>query len=319
VAELPEAGVLVLAVDDAGEGARAGLRSGDVLVRYDDRDLTDDRVLRDVTAAVASAVENGTRPRAPVSLTIWRRGVQSVLSIAPGLLGIQAGRGGARAAFTASLDGARRLERSSRSGDLERIARLPALTGARAETEAVAAVFAAQGLKVRTLLGEQATEPAIFELAPKARFVHFACHGIAEEYAGQSLSMLVLSQPERVLPGDDGLLKVGDLLGAWRGRLSACRLVVLSACRTNVAKTLRDESPQALPIGLLFAGVPSVISSLWAVDDASTKELMTDFYGRLLAGETDRLAAFTKAKQALRRQNPDPFRWAPFLYLGAPD
>ena len=74
-----------------------------------------------------------------------------------------------------------------------------------------------------------------------------------------------------------------------------------------------------MPIGFLFAGAPAVISSLWAVDDASTKELMTDFYSRLLAGETDQLAAFTAAKKALRAKYPHPFHWAPFLYIGSPN
>lgn len=62
-----------------------------------------------------------------------------------------------------------------------------------------------------------------------------------------------------------------------------------------------------------------MIPSLWAVDDASTKELMVDFYSRLLAGETDQLAAFTAAKRALRAKCPDPFHWAPFLHMGVPE
>lgn len=61
-----------------------------------------------------------------------------------------------------------------------------------------------------------------------------------------------------------------------------------------------------------------MISSLWAVDDDSTRILVTDFYGRLLAGETDQLAAFTAAKKALRTKYPDPFHWAPCLYTGSP-
>ncbi|MFY9341711.1 MAG: hypothetical protein WAT39_04435 [Planctomycetota bacterium] len=39
----------------------------------------------------------------------------------------------------------------------------------------------------------------------------------------------------------------------------------------------------------------------------STRELMTDFYRRLLSGETDKLKAFTDAKKALRAKYPDPF------------
>ena len=224
-----------------------------------------------------------------------------------------------RLAREAALDNDARMHLVTRAGDLERLDRLPPLRGARAETEAIAAVFAGRRAVARTLVGTEATEPAVFELARKAKYVHFACHGIAEEYAGQSLSMLVLAQPKSVLPGDDGFLELTDLFHGWRGRLSSTRLVVLSACRTNVGPTLRDEAPQALPLGFLFAGASAVISSLWAVDDASTRELMTDFYGRLLAGEKDRLHAFTTAKRELRRKYPEPFHWAPFLYIGSPD
>ncbi len=317
--EVPEQGVFVVAVKDGGEGARLGLQPGDVLTSYDGAALADDKALRDVRMATERAIEDGQREKKPIPIAVWRRGATLTVDANAGPLGIEVGAGRARAVFEASLGSEAQMQRITRSGDLERLGRLPLLRGARDEAEAIHAVFGKREAKSRLLLGADATEPSVFDLAGKAKYLHFAGHGIAEEYAGQSLSMLVLSQPQRVLPGDDGLLKLGDLFSAWRGRLASCRLVVLSACRTNVGPTLRDESPQALPIGFLFAGAPAVISTLWAVDDASTKELMTDVYGRLLAGETDKLAAFTAAKKALRQKYPDPFHWAPFLYMGAPD
>lgn len=316
---IPEQGVFVLEVNDGGEGARIGLRPGDVLTSYDTQPLVDDRALRDVRMETEKAIEDEKRGDAPIPIGVWRRGNALTLDARPGPLGIEVGPGKARAAFEASLDSEARLERITRAGDLERLRSLPPLVGAREETEAIEKVFAGRKAKTKRLLGAEATEPAVFDLAAKAKYLHFACHGIAEEYAGQSLSMLVLSQPRDVLPGDDGLLKLADLWHTWRGRLSSCRLVVLSACRTNVATTQRDEAPQALPLGFFYAGVPSVISSLWAVDDRSTRDLMTDYYGRLLAGETDKLKAFADAKKALRAKFPDPFHWAPFLFLGAPE
>jgi len=319
VHDVPELGAFVVAVNDGSEGARAGLQPGDVLTSYDGTVLADDKALRDARTATERAIEDGQRDGKPIPIGVWRRGNTIEVTVAPGLLGIQVGAGRARAAFEATSGGVARTERILRSGDVERLAKLQPLAGARAETEAIEKVFADRQAKTKRLVEAEATEPAVFDLAAKAKYLHFACHGIAEEYAGQSLSMLVLSRPHRVLPGDDGLLKLADLFNEWRGRLASCRLVVLSACRTNVGPTLRDESPQALPIGFLFAGAPAVISTLWAVDDASTKELMTDFYTRLLAGETDKLAAFTAAKKALRAKYPDPFHWAPFLYVGAPD
>ncbi|MGB3969109.1 MAG: tetratricopeptide repeat protein [Planctomycetota bacterium] len=315
----PERGVLVAGVNADGEGARVGLQPGDVLTSYDGKPLVDDSTLRELRTAIDAAVQGRRRASGPIAVDVWRNGTTLRIEVGHGLLGIQVVPGADRGAFEASLDRSGGVIRFAHKHDLERIARLPRLAGARAEAEAIAAAFRAKGSDAELLLGAQATEAAVFHHASKAQHVHFACHGIAEEYAGQSLSMLVLSQPRLVTPEDDGLLKLRDLLHAWRGRLSTCDLVVLSACRTNIGPTNRDDSPQALPIGFLFAGVPSVISSLWAVDDGSTRELMTDFYGRLLGGETNKLAAFTAAKKALRAKYPDPFHWAPFLYLGAPE
>lgn len=158
----------------------------------------------------------------------------------------------------------------------------------------------------------------MFALAPQAKFLHFACHGVADDYAGRSLSMLVLSQSPVVLPGDDGLLQLDDLLQRWRGRLSGCRLVVLSACDTNVGRSQRDDAPNALPLGFLFAGASAVITSLWQVDDESTRELMTDFCGQLLADGTGPLQAFRAAQQHLRARHPEPRHWAAFQLLGTP-
>ena len=47
--------------------------------------------------------------------------------------------------------------------------------------------------------------------------------------------------------------------------------------------------------------------------------VLESVHGRLLAGETDELKAFTDSKKALRAKHPDPFHWAPFLFLGAPE
>jgi CHAT domain-containing protein len=117
---------------------------------------------------------------------------------------------------------------------------------------------------------------------------------------------------------DDGLLDLEDLLHRWRARLTSCRLVVLSACQTNVGPTHRDEAPQALPMGFLCAGARAVVASLWAVEDDATRELMVEFYRRLAAGG-DGLAALTAAKRALRTRGAATLSWAPFLFVGTPD
>ncbi len=315
----PEQGVLVQKVSDGGEGARIGLHPFDVLTRYDEQALVDDISLEKLRFAAEAAMQQGQRPTAPVPIELWRHGATLRVEARPGVLGIEVGLGAARGAHAASLDATTEPGHFVHKSDLERISKLPQLKGARAEAEAIAATFRERGAKATLLLGSMASESAVATAAGQTRYLHFACHGIAEECAGQSLSMLVLAQPETPEADDDGLLKLTEMLHSWRGRLTTCRLVVLSACQTNVGPTNRDDAPQALPLGFMFAGAPSVISSLWAVDDASTREFMTDFYGRLLAGETDKLKSFTEAKKALRQKYPDPFHWAPFIYMGVPE
>ena len=61
--------------------------------------------------------------------------------------------------------------------------------------------------------------------------------------------------------------------------LSASRLAVLSACQTGIIdfRRIPDEAI-GFPAGLLQAGVPGVVSTLWLVDDISTALLLARFY-----------------------------------------
>jgi CHAT domain-containing protein len=63
---------------------------------------------------------------------------------------------------------------------------------------------------------------------------------------------------------------------AW---FETSRLVVLSACQTAITdyQRLPDEAI-GLPGGLLQAGVPGVVGTLWAVNDLSMTLVMAKFY-----------------------------------------
>jgi CHAT domain-containing protein len=83
-----------------------------------------------------------------------------------------------------------------------------------------------------------------------------------------------------------------------------------------VGQQFRDSSPQALPVGFLYAGAASVVSTLWHVDDRSTEVLMTEFHRRLQTDGEDRWQALRAAKLAVRAATADPFHWAAFLGIG---
>ncbi|NEO81231.1 CHAT domain-containing protein [Moorena sp. SIO4G3] len=70
--------------------------------------------------------------------------------------------------------------------------------------------------------------------------------------------------------------------------LNQCRLVTLSACETGITAVAGSTDYQynsdeyiSLPSGFLYAGSPSVVSSLWKVDEFATALLMIKFYQNL--------------------------------------
>jgi CHAT domain-containing protein len=96
---------------------------------------------------------------------------------------------------------------------------------------------------------------------------HFSCHG-----------GFVLDNPleSALLLANKELLTLGEI---FELRLNKCRLVTLSACETGLIdlNSISDEYI-GLPSGFLFAGSPSVVSSLWTVNDLSTSFLMIKLY-----------------------------------------
>jgi CHAT domain-containing protein len=67
--------------------------------------------------------------------------------------------------------------------------------------------------------------------------------------------------------------------------------------------------------GFFSTGAPSMLLSLWTVDDEATATLMTDFYRRLQASETP-AESLRNAQLQLMQDRPHPFFWSPFFLMG---
>jgi CHAT domain-containing protein/tetratricopeptide (TPR) repeat protein len=80
--------------------------------------------------------------------------------------------------------------------------------------------------------------------------------------------------------------------------LQGCSLVTLSACESGIVfvESVSDEYI-GLPSGFLFAGSPSVVSSLWTVNDLSTSFLMMKFY-EILLDKTQQISVPVALKMA---------------------
>jgi CHAT domain-containing protein len=92
---------------------------------------------------------------------------------------------------------------------------------------------------------------------------------------------------------------------------------VLSACETGLGHVQNGEGIYGLRRALMLAGVRMQVSSLWKIDDAATRDIMVDFYSRLLAG-TRRSQSLRDAQLAMLRDSryAHPFYWAAFIAIG---
>ncbi len=146
-----------------------------------------------------------------------------------------------------------------------------------------------------------------------SKFVHFATHGVVNsEYP--ELSGIVLSLWDEAGREQDGFLRLHDI---YNLKLNA-DLVVLSACETALGKEIRGEGIVGLSRGFMYAGAPSVVASLWRVDDRATADLMRRFYQRMIREGLPPVAALRGAQSSMlaEKNTSHPFYWAGFTLQG---
>lgn len=146
---------------------------------------------------------------------------------------------------------------------------LAPLGAARREAVRVGALY--PGSEVRT--GEAASTEELLLLAPRAGIVHLATHAVAYPDAPWR-SQLVLAGPQ-------GALRLSEI---QRLRWPRTHLVALAACDTASGRIWRNEGPVALARGFLATGIPTVVASLWPLEDRASGELFLIFHRHLAAG-----------------------------------
>jgi CHAT domain-containing protein len=181
---------------------------------------------------------------------------------------------------------------------------LPPLPGARQEAIAIGEI-----LKTTPLLGAQATKFTVLEQLRTASTVHFATHGLLDTIKGDMPGAIALAPSDT----DNGLLSASEIFDL---KLRA-NLVVLSACDTGRG-AINGDGVIGLSRSLIAAGVPSVLVSLWAVDDSSTRVLMSDFY-RNRQVNPNKAQALRQAMLNTMKQYPNPRDWAAFTIVGESD
>jgi CHAT domain-containing protein len=354
--EPPDHGLYLAAVLPGGNGARHGMRGGDVLLRYAGANLT--------IKADLKIPDDGTEE---VPVAVWREGrTLESQTVAPGKLDVIISNDPPALALRKAREREGLADARVRDG-------LPALPGTRLEVAAIAAILPPE--RSTLLLGSKASEQELDALAgagklKEFRLLHLATHGTIDP-ASPMHSFLSLARDRLPGPAEQAS---GAAAGqkVYTGRLSVADvakweldadLVTLSACQTALGPQ-GDPGEGLLGFSqvLLGRGARSLVLSLWKVDDTATALLMARFYQNLLGQreELDRplpkAEALHEAKRWLRtlpraeveklverlaggvaRGGPgvpegkgtmlpagdtpfaNPFYWAAFILLGDPE
>ncbi|OAV43157.1 CHAT domain-containing protein [Lewinella sp. 4G2] len=165
-------------------------------------------------------------------------------------------------------------------------------------------------------MGEAITGPAanresFLKRLGDASILHLSSHGVmSARHPKYSFVAFSQSTPDLL---EEELIYYNDLPSYGVD----ADLVVLSACETGMGMVAPGESALTMASAFINAGARSVVSNLWSVDDAATRELMEYFYRELASGES-RLIATNNAQRSLKSQAAygHPFYWGALTLYG---
>jgi CHAT domain-containing protein/Tfp pilus assembly protein PilF len=179
----------------------------------------------------------------------------------------------------------------------------------RMESESVSSFYPKQHT---LLVGPRATESAFKKLAADYDVIHLATHGYFNKQ-NPLLSGLQLESDAM----DDGRLEVHEIMNL---NLKS-KLVTLSACDTAVGSGYFSDIPPGddlvgLTRAFLSTGAPSVLASLWEINDRSAVTFMDSFYRQLR--QTDKATALAVVQRQMRQRGMyrHPYYWAAFVMVG---
>ena len=166
----------------------------------------------------------------------------------------------------------------------------------------------------KTFTEEGATEGVFKREASRYRILHFAMHSLTDNTDAMQSRLLFTLVPKDTTEDND--LTAAEL---YTMHLNA-DLAVLSACNTGFGTLNKGEGVMSLARAFTYAGVPSTVMSLWKASDATTPDIMIDFYKNLKRGMTKdaalREAKLTYLNNAHESIDANPFFWAGFVPIG---
>ncbi len=171
-----------------------------------------------------------------------------------------------------------------------------------AETRALARLYP----NSRVVDGTEGTGQALLSRARQAALLQFVGHTRMDR-DGSSLAL-------RLGDGPRAQVTMADILAVPLPRL---RLAYLSACQTDSGPILKSEGSVTIARSFFAAGVPVVVGTLWAVDDASARMASLEFHRHLRSGDTPAESLRQAQLALLSHDGKSRIDWAAFRVIGA--
>jgi CHAT domain-containing protein len=171
----------------------------------------------------------------------------------------------------------------------------------------------AKDLGSTSFRGELATESSYKENAGSYQLLHLGTHASLNNN-NPLYSRLVLAKDS--LDNEDGYLYTYEIYGIP----VQAELAVLTACETGGGEFQSGQGIESLAHAFAYAGCPSMIMSLWSIDEKSTAEIMQLFY-RHIRDDPSVSVALANAKREYLTNAPHelrhPYYWSGLVLMGS--
>ena len=163
-------------------------------------------------------------------------------------------------------------------------------------------------------INDAANEKALTINSNRAGILHLAMHALIND-ENSKYSFLAMTPSS----SDDGIIYPYEIYPLDL----KCELVVLSGCKTGIGEIKSGEGLISLARAFKLAGANSLVSSLWEVNDRTSKDIMVSFFKYLKKGNS-KSSALRMAKQdflfnEVNEHYSHPYYWAGFVLIGNPD
>ena len=163
-----------------------------------------------------------------------------------------------------------------------------------------------------SFIDQQATKENFMAISEQYGLLHLAMHTLINDTSPMMSKLVFYDSP------DDSLSPYLNIYEIYGMSFNA-QQVTLSACNTGSGSFKRGEGIMSLARGFLFAGVPSIVMTLWEVQDESGSMLMQNYYQLLNDGLPKDIALQQAKLEVLKHANmakAHPFYWSSYVLSG---